>query len=217
MSGKRTTNADEPRKLDLRSHEIVEERQQELLRLFPEIRTEGGKVDLERPKLAPGEAVDVGKKRFGLTWPGKADSFRTLQAPGLPTMRPCPAASVEFDTTENLVIEGDNLEVLKLLPKSYLGKSRCSSRSIRRVRSTRSGWRGLSGPGRPRGGRPDLVLDRFARRLRPFALSVTARLTTARSRPTARLRRGHRARRDGCAPSVTEAERFSGSSRRDTK
>jgi adenine-specific DNA-methyltransferase len=57
-----------------------------------------------------------------MNWPGKADCFKTIQAPSLGTLRPCPEESVNFDTTENLIIEGDNLEVLKLLQKSYLGK-----------------------------------------------------------------------------------------------
>jgi len=69
-----------------------------------------------------GQAVDVGKERYGLTWPGKADCFKTIQAPSLGTLCPCPEESVNFATTENLIIEGDNLEVLKLLQKSYLDK-----------------------------------------------------------------------------------------------
>ena len=109
-------------KFDLKSHSIAEDKKQELLRLFPEIRTEGGKIDFDRLKLALGETVDVGKERYGMNWPGKADCFKTLQAPSLGTLRPCPEESVNFDTTENLIIEGDNLEVLKLLQKSYLGK-----------------------------------------------------------------------------------------------
>jgi adenine-specific DNA-methyltransferase len=113
---------DQPDKLDLRSVDIAEERGHELLRLFPEARTEGGKLDFERLKLALGEAVDVGKERYGMSWPGKADCFRTIQAPSLGTLRPCLEESVNFDATENLIIEGDNLEVLKLLQKSYLGK-----------------------------------------------------------------------------------------------
>ncbi len=112
----------EPQKLDLRSHDIVEEKQRELLRLFPEVRTEDGKLDFDRLKLALGEAVDVGKERYGMSWPGKADCFKTIQMPSLGTLLPCPEESVNFDTTENLIIEGDNLEVLKLLQKSYLGK-----------------------------------------------------------------------------------------------
>src|SRR5437016_9730985 len=112
----------QPETLDLCSHGIAEDKKQELLRLFPEIRTAGGKIDFERLKLALGDMVDVGKERYGMNWPGKADCFKTIQAPSLGTLRPCREESVNFDTTENLIIEGDNLEVLKLLQKSYLGK-----------------------------------------------------------------------------------------------
>jgi len=113
---------DQPEKLDLRSQDIAEDKRQELMHLFPEVRSEGGQIDFDRLKQVLGEAVDAGKERFGLTWPGKADCFKTIQAPSLGTLRPCPEESVNFDTTENLIIEGDNLEVLKLLQKSYLGK-----------------------------------------------------------------------------------------------
>jgi adenine-specific DNA-methyltransferase len=128
MSGSEKKDADgargvtAPERLDLRSADIAEEKRQELLRLFPSIRTEGGKIDFDRLKLALGERVDVGKERYGLTWPGKADCFRAIQTPSIGTLRPCPEESVNFDTTENLIIEGDNLEVLKLLQRSYLGK-----------------------------------------------------------------------------------------------
>ena len=74
------TNAsvtDAPDKLDLGSQDIAEERRQELLRLFPEIRTEAGKLDFERLKLALGESIDTGKERYGLTWAGKADCCKT--------------------------------------------------------------------------------------------------------------------------------------------
>ena len=73
-------------------------------------------------KRALGETVDAGKERYGLVWPGKAECFKTIQAPSVATLRPGAEESVNFDTTENLIIEGDNLEVLKLLQKSYLGK-----------------------------------------------------------------------------------------------
>lgn len=112
----------EPEKFDLRSHDTASEKIAELLRLFPEIRTEGGKLDFDRLKLALGESVDVGRERYGMNWPGKADCFKTIQAPSMGTLRPCREESVNFDTTENMIIEGDNLEVLKLLQKSYLGK-----------------------------------------------------------------------------------------------
>jgi adenine-specific DNA-methyltransferase len=114
--------SDQPERLDLRSQDIAQPKAQELLRVFPEIRTEGGRLDFDRLKLALGEAVDVGKERYGMNWPGKADCFRTIQMPSLGTLRPCPEESVNFDTSENLIVEGDNLEVLKLLQKSYLGK-----------------------------------------------------------------------------------------------
>ena len=112
----------QPENFDLHSMDLTEEKKQELLRLFPEIRTEGGKIDFERLKLALGETVDVGKERYGMNWPGKAECFKTIQSPSSATLLPCPEESVDFDTTENLIIEGDNLEVLKLLQKSYLGK-----------------------------------------------------------------------------------------------
>jgi len=112
----------EVEKLDLRSVNIAARKREELLQLFPEVLTEDGKIDFDRLKLALGASVDAGKERFGLNWPGKADCFKTIQAPSLGTLLPCRDESVNFDTTENLIIEGDNLEVLKLLQKSYLGK-----------------------------------------------------------------------------------------------
>ncbi len=112
----------EPEKMDLASLDIAAEKRAELLRLFPEVRTEGGKVDFDRLRLALGETVDVGKERYGMNWPGKADCFRAIQRPSLGTLRPVRDESVNFDETENLIIEGDNLEVLKLLQKAYQGK-----------------------------------------------------------------------------------------------
>jgi len=113
---------EEPEKLDLRSHVIDEHKKAELLRLFPEVRTEGGKIDFDQLRRVLGETVDPGRERYGMVWPGKADCFKTIQQPSLGTLLPCREESVNFDTTENLIIEGDNLEVLKLLQKSYLGK-----------------------------------------------------------------------------------------------
>ena len=102
---------------------MLRTRRQELLRLFPEIRSEGDKLDFDRLKLALGEVVDVGKERYGMNWPGKADCFKTIQSPSLGTLLPCPGGERAISrSTENLIIEGDNLEVLKLLQKSYLGK-----------------------------------------------------------------------------------------------
>ena len=113
---------DQPEKFDLQSHDIAADKQQALLRLFPEVTTEGGKIDFERLKLALGEAIDVGKERYSMNWPGKAECFKTIQSPSMGALRPVPEESINFDTTENMIIEGDNLEVLKLLQKSYLRK-----------------------------------------------------------------------------------------------
>ncbi len=111
-----------PETLDLRSHDIAADKQAALRAAFPEVFTEGGKIDFERLKLALGETVDAGKERYGMNWPGKADCFKTIQQPSMATLVPVKAESVEWDITENLIIEGDNLEVLKLLQKSYLGR-----------------------------------------------------------------------------------------------
>ena len=109
-------------KLNLQSLNIPEEKREELLRIFPEVRTEGGQIDFDRLRLALGDMVDTGKERYGLNWPGKAACFKAIQTPSMGTLLPAPGESVNFDTTENLIIEGDNLEVLKLLQKSYIGK-----------------------------------------------------------------------------------------------
>jgi adenine-specific DNA-methyltransferase len=108
--------------LDGTSLDIAAEKRRELLELFPELRIGGDQIDFERLRLAVGESVDVGKERYGLTWPGKSECFNTIQAASMATLLPLPEKSIDFDTTENLIIEGDNLEVLKLLQKSYLGK-----------------------------------------------------------------------------------------------
>ncbi len=109
-------------KLDLESMNIVELQKSRLKEIFPEVFTEGDKIDYERLKLTLGEVVDTGKERYGMNWPGKAECYKTIQYPSLATLVPCPEESVDFDNTGNLFIEGDNLEVLKLLQKSYLGK-----------------------------------------------------------------------------------------------
>lgn len=109
-------------KMDLRSMDIVEEKREKLKELFPEVFSEGQKIDFERLKLTLGESVDVGKERYGMNWPGKADCFKIIQQPSIATLTPAREESIDFDETENLFIEGDNLEVLKLLQKSYFGK-----------------------------------------------------------------------------------------------
>ena len=111
----------EPQKVKLESMDIGEEKRKQLKTLFPEAFTEG-KVDFEQLKRALGEWVEPGKERFGLNWPGKTECMKIIQEPSVATLKPARDESVNFDDTENLFIEGDNLEVLKLLQKSYFGK-----------------------------------------------------------------------------------------------
>ncbi|MFM1969104.1 MAG: hypothetical protein RL152_481 [Bacteroidota bacterium] len=103
--------------LDIQAHQL-----ERLKEIFPEAFTEGNKVDWDKLRLTLGEAVDTGKERYGMNWPGKSECFKTIQQPSIATLVPAREESVDFDTTQNLFIEGDNLEVLKLLQKSYLGK-----------------------------------------------------------------------------------------------
>lgn len=112
----------EIQKQDLTSMNIAEEQLRKLKELFPEAFTEGLSVDWDKLRLTLGQNIDVGKERYGMNWPGKADCFKTIQQPSIATLFPARDESVNFDTTENLFIEGDNLEVLKLLQKSYLGQ-----------------------------------------------------------------------------------------------
>jgi len=114
--------SDQPEKFEAISASITDEQKAKLKSLFPETFTEDGKIDFERLKLTLGEAVDAGKERFGMNWPGKAECFKTIQRPSMATLVPVRDESVNFDSSENLIIEGDNLETLKLLQKAYLGK-----------------------------------------------------------------------------------------------
>ena len=110
-----------PEKISLESMDIAAEKRDALKQIFPEIFTED-KIDFNQFKRVLGEDIDVGKERFGLQWAGKADCFRVIQSPSIATLKPELVKSVNFDDTENLFIEGDNLEVLKLLQRSYFGK-----------------------------------------------------------------------------------------------
>ena len=100
-------------KMDLRSLDIKEHQILKLKELFPEAFTEGKRVDWDKLRLSLGENIDTGKERFGMNWPGKADCYKTIQQSSVATLIPERSESIDFDTTENLFIEGDNLEVLK--------------------------------------------------------------------------------------------------------
>jgi len=114
--------SEKEKRISKQSMDLGEFNKERLLEMFPIFRTEGGGVDFDRLKLVLGESVDVGKEVFGMRWPGKADSIRFANVPSHGTLSPDKRESVNFDTTQNLIIEGDNLEVLKLLQKSYQGK-----------------------------------------------------------------------------------------------
>ena len=106
---------------ETRSADIVAENIEHLKALFPEAFTEG-KIDFEVLKQLLGGAVEEREEKYGLNWHGKRQARQLALTPSTGTLRPCPEESVDWDTTQNLMIEGDNLEVLKLLQKSYAGK-----------------------------------------------------------------------------------------------
>lgn len=108
-------------KLDGKSLDLTKENINALKQLFPEVVTEG-KIDFDKLKLVLGEEIEINKERYEFTWHGKAQSLKLAQTPSTGTLRPDKESSKNWDTTENLYIEGDNLEVLKLLQKSYFGK-----------------------------------------------------------------------------------------------
>ena len=91
--------------------------------IFPEILVEGT-VDFEVLRQLLGGAVDDRDEKYGLNWHGKRGARQLALVPSVGTLRPSSPDSVDWDTTQNLIIEGDNLEVLKLLQKSYSGKAK---------------------------------------------------------------------------------------------
>jgi adenine-specific DNA-methyltransferase len=114
------------KKIDLnepetKSADIVAGNIDALKALFPEAFTEG-KIDFEVLKGLLGAAIDERDEKYGLNWHGKRRARQIALTPSTGTLLPCPDESVDWDTTQNLMIEGDNLEVLKLLQKSYAGK-----------------------------------------------------------------------------------------------
>lgn len=92
-----------------------------LKEILPEVFTEG-KIDWEKLKATLGEDINFSNERYVLNWAGKSDAFKVLQTPSSKTLVPVREESINFDETENIFIEGENLEVLKVLQKSYFGK-----------------------------------------------------------------------------------------------
>jgi adenine-specific DNA-methyltransferase len=103
------------------SPDIVAENVEHLKALFPEAFTEG-KLDFEVLKQLLGGTVEERDEKYGLNWHGKRRARQLALTPSTGTLRPCPEDSLDWENTRNLMIEGDNLEVLKLLQKSYAGK-----------------------------------------------------------------------------------------------
>jgi adenine-specific DNA-methyltransferase len=103
------------------SENLVESNIDKLKALFPEIVTEG-KIDFNVLQEVLGDELEHEEEYYRFTWAGKANARREAQKPSTGTLRPAPEESVDWDTTKNLYIEGDNLEVLKLLQKGYAGK-----------------------------------------------------------------------------------------------
>ncbi len=118
-------------KLKMQTHNIVDENIKKIAELFPNCLTErldeNGKpevaIDFDqlRQELSK-DIVEGPEERYQFTWPDKRNAIRLANAPTTDTLRPCREESVDFDNTQNLYIEGDNLEVLKLLRENYLGK-----------------------------------------------------------------------------------------------
>jgi adenine-specific DNA-methyltransferase len=97
---------------------IEQDNIEQLKTLFPDIFSEG-KIDFDKLRETLGDTVETREERYNFTWHGKSQARRIAQTPSTGTLRPCKAESKHWDSTQNLFIEGDNLEVLKLMQKSY--------------------------------------------------------------------------------------------------
>lgn len=123
----------EPSKLSMQSENLTESNIEKIGKIFPSCITEtvdekGNTrlaVDFEALKrLLNGDTIDEGKERYILSWPGKSEAQRLANTPSNKTLRPNKNGSVDYENTKNLFIEGDNLDALKILRETYLGKVR---------------------------------------------------------------------------------------------
>ena len=116
-------------KLDMESKNIVNENIQKISELFPNVIVEsndGKTIDFDLLKQELSKDIVEGiKEKYQLTWPGKKEAIVNANTPSKSTLRPVKEKSVDFDNTQNIYIEGDNLEVLKILQESYLNKIKC--------------------------------------------------------------------------------------------
>ena len=108
-------------KLNGKSKDIIQENVSKLKEIFPEIVTED-KIDFDKLKLILGECIEYDFEKYTFTWPGKSQVIKESQKTSSGTLKPCKEESKNWDLTENLYIEGDNLEVLKLLQKTHYNK-----------------------------------------------------------------------------------------------
>ncbi|EMW6215267.1 site-specific DNA-methyltransferase [Enterococcus faecium] len=104
-----------------KSADLVQENIQKLLTMFPEVLTEG-KIDFDKLRLVLGDAVEQNNEKYEFNWYGKKEAMQLAQQPTVATLKPNMEKSLNWDETDNLYIEGDNLEVLKVLQKSYSNK-----------------------------------------------------------------------------------------------
>lgn len=103
------------------SQNVVSENIARIKEMFPNVFTEG-KIDFDALRVALGDELEASKERYQFTWNGKSESIKIAQSPSSGTLRPCKEKSKDWDNTENLYIEGDNLEALKQLQKTFYGQ-----------------------------------------------------------------------------------------------
>ena len=118
-------DSNEANKLDMKSANIISKNIEKIGALFPNVINEG-KIDFNALKQElTNEVIDEKKERYQLTWSGKSESIINANKPSTNTLQPIKSKSNNFENTKNIYIEGDNLEVLKLLQESYLNKIKC--------------------------------------------------------------------------------------------
>ena len=118
-------------KMEMKTNNLVDDNIEYIAKKFPNCITEAKDEDGKLKKLVDfnllkqelsSQIVGGGDERYSLNWPGKKQAILTANAPINATLRPCREESVDFDNTKNIYIEGDNLDCLKLLRETYLGK-----------------------------------------------------------------------------------------------
>lgn len=111
--------------LSMKSKDIISDNIDKISELFPNCISEG-KINFEMLKQELSkDIIEDGKEKYQLTWVGKRESIVNANTPTEKTLRPVKEKSVDFDNTKNIYIEGDNLDVLKILQESYLNKIKC--------------------------------------------------------------------------------------------